>query len=241
MSYCPPSSSKWAPADPFRKTKPAVDADGWQTVAAKTSSAGAGTSATSTTAVKNKWGESALKKPAPKFEDEFPTLGGCGGGKAVAAVAAVAVGGAGAPAAPAAIAAAATPRPPVSFADRLKHRMAEEEADRLRLAEEERMKAEREQEQYEKNRYSVGEVMPLTSFMRSRMARNFKVEHEDEYHDPAMDAEYYNEYPDHYYEERAAPYDYAEDVYEHNSNNHNNNSNSNDDYDDDYDRDNYRY
>jgi hypothetical protein len=189
MAYCPPSSSKWAPAEPFRKNRP--DADGWQTVPSKATLATVGITASTTANTKtpNKWGGSALKKPAPKFEDEFPTLGGAK------------------PAAAPAPTTTTTPSAPMTMAERMKAKLAEEEAERLRLAEEARIKAEEE----EKNRFTEN-VIPLTSFIRASIARKFNVD--NEYHDPETayaaeaDAEYYNEYPDHYHEDHCAPHEY---------------------------------
>ncbi len=190
MAYRPPTTSKWSTATTTATTT--ASAEGWQTVARSSRPAG-GSSATNATP--SKWGQSALKKPeppAPKFEDEFPSLGGATKTAAVATATATAT---------------ATAKP-LSMAERMKLRLAEEEAERLRLAEEERTKAEED----EKNRFK-GDVIPLHSFIHGRVARDFKID--SEYDDHEHNATYYNEYPDHYDQDQGLqpPYDYEEDAY----------------------------
>ncbi len=133
-----------------------------------------------------KWGQSALKKPeppAPKFEDEFPSLGGTNTTTKT-------------------VSATGTGAKPLSMAERMKLRLAEEEAERLRLADEERRKAEED----EKNRFK-GEVIPLHSFIHNRVARDFKIESEYDSHEyNQYDDDYdHNQGMQH-------PYDYEEDA-----------------------------
>jgi hypothetical protein len=177
MSYCPPTNSKWAPAEPMRR-KQGPDADGWQTVGPKPTS---------------KWGESALKKaapPPPTFEQEFPAIGNPDKEKDK------------------------KPLAGTSLADRMKMRLAEEEEVARQKAEDTLRKAAASaaSDEYEKNRYKGCEFVPLASkIMSSSAAKNFET-----YADPEEDTSYYNEYPDHYEEDRAPQYeyDYEEPVYD---------------------------
>ena len=181
MAYRPPTTSKWSTTTTATTTTttPTSTEEGWQTVARASRPA--------INATPSKWGQSALKKPeppAPKFEDEFPSLGGTN-----------------ATTKPTAAATAAATKP-LSMAERMKLRLAEEEAERLRLADEERRKAEED----EKNRFK-GEVIPLHSFIHNRIARDFKIDSEYDSHE-------YNQYDDHYDRDQGMqpPYDYEEDA-----------------------------
>jgi hypothetical protein len=137
MAYRPPS--KWS------SSKTTTDEDGWQTVssnktAAKTAPA--------------KWGQSALKKPEPKFEDEFPTIST----RSAPQVTPVTSG-----------------QKTLTIAERMKQKLAEEEEQKRREEEERRRKAEED----EKNQYA-DEGLSLHSILRSRqlkLANDFKIDH----------------------------------------------------------------
>ncbi len=171
MSYRPSFSSKFTP-EPFRNRssrKNEVDSDGWEHVGSRKQPEYTAASAP------NKWGQSALRKPAavapaPKpFEEQFPTLGGKASPKP--------------PTPPPAATATATATATLSFADLMRKRLAEEEEERQRME----IQAQREAEEVEREQMLLHGVIPMHTIIRARIARRF--EDRDEYNDYAEDAD----------------------------------------------------
>jgi hypothetical protein len=184
MSYCPPSNSKWS-------SKTTTDDDGWKTV-----------SSTKAKAPPAKWGQSALKKPEPKFEDEFPTISTRPAATTANAVTATAT------------TTQQAGQKPLTLAERMKQKLAEEEEQKRREEEERRRKT--EEAEAEKNQYTDEGLV----FLRSRqlkLANDFKVS-------PSYD----QEYDEHYDEEDgyAPPHEYDDDRYDNHDNHYDNNYNN---------------
>jgi hypothetical protein len=167
MAYCPPSNSKWS-------SKTTTDDDGWKTV-----------SSSKAKAAPAKWGQSALKKPEPKFEDEYPTISTRPAAATANAVTATT---------------SQTGQKPLTLAERMKQKLVEEEEQKKREEEERRRKA----EEAEKNQYSDEGLV----FLRSRqlkLANDFKVTHSydqdyDEHYDDEDGYAPPHEYDDGHYD-----------------------------------------
>lgn len=180
MAYRPPgarANESASTANPFPMSRKVATTEegGWKTVGRS------GTSAASSSASNAKWGQSALKKtppPPPTFEEQFPTLGS-----------------ATAPVQPQKSVVLSGP----TFAERMKQKLAEEEAVRLKKEAEEARRA--EEERSANLDLSGVPILALRSLRTSQIAQKFR-----NTMDPAYD---YGEYP-----EEEAYTDYAEDGYE---------------------------
>jgi hypothetical protein len=177
MAYCPPS--KWSKS---QDVSGSTD-DGWQTV-------GRTDVKKIANATPAKWGQSALKKPEPKYEDLFPTL-------STITVATT----------------AKSDAPKVlTLAERMKLKLAEEE-EQKKAEEAARLKAEEDEK-----KQSI-DFLPVQSILRSRqmqIAKNFRVDytepeyHEDEdgFRDGYGYTDHRNDYYDEYENDYDAPYEY---------------------------------
>lgn len=170
MAYRP---SKWS-----SKVADTTDADGWQTV-------GSSGATTTSKSVPSKWGQSALKKPEPKFEDEYPTLSSRTPSSSQTSL--------------------PQQSKPLTLAERMKQKLAEEE-EQKRKEEAERFKAEEDS----RNRYT--DDIPLHSILRARqmdIASKFKLD----YNQPEYD-DYYGHSGDCHADGYGASYDYDYDAHE---------------------------
>jgi surface antigen len=170
MAYIPPSSSKYAPPSPFSRApnKPATaatDTDGWTTVV------------TSTKNAPKKWGDSALKKPEPTFDELFPSLVPNSSKKN-----------------------GVTPASSTeSLAEKMKRKMAEEQAEAMRKKTEEEDSMKKQNEKNNQDDTDYGMIAQIGRFHNSTaVLRQFDDEdvyqhdrHEEEYYEDTMDRDAY--------------------------------------------------